>query len=340
MLRTFLRLAAHTQMLPILESGEETLVGGQAVMEGVMMRAPHSYCVSVRRANGEVFRQEAPLAKVSEKYPIFKYPVFRGVGVLGQAMWLGMKSLKFSADVALEDEQAKEEKSEEPRKAKKDGKEKKSGEMPGWLMAVNLAFSIGFFIFLYKLVPLYLTTLLGKSYPVLEGRILFNLVDGIIRIALFLGFLYLISRWKDVRRVFEYHGAEHKVVFNFESGEPLTVANAQKFVTFHPRCGTSFLMVVMVVAIVVYTLVPADTFLMKFLARIALLPVIAGLSYEAIRFAAKRRKSLMAVMTTPGLWLQRITTQPPSDDQTAVAINALEYAMVIEKEQGGQLIVA
>ncbi len=202
MIRTFLRLAAHVQMLPILESGEEeTLVGGQAVMEGVMMRAPHSYCVAVRKPNGEIETQESPLSRVSEKYPIFKYPVFRGIGTLGQAMQLGIKALRFSANASLDEGDP----------------DKKPEEISGWMMGLNLAFSFAFFIFLYKFVPLWLTTLLGKWFPAVQGHILFNLTDGIIRLAIFLGFLYLISRWKEIRRVFEYHGAEHKVVFNFES---------------------------------------------------------------------------------------------------------------------------
>jgi uncharacterized protein YqhQ len=149
-----------------------------------------------------------------------------------------------------------------------------------------------------------------------------------------------VSRMKDIRRVFEYHGAEHKVVFNFESGRPVTVDNAQMFTTFHPRCGTSFLLVVMVISMVVYAMVPVDGFAAKFVARIALLPVVAGLSYELVRFAAKRRGGLLALLTSPGLWLQRITTKPPADDQAAVAIRALEGAMALEKEQGGELVIA
>jgi uncharacterized protein YqhQ len=158
--------------------------------------------------------------------------------------------------------------------------------------------------------------------------------------AIFVGFLYLISRWKDIHRVFEYHGAEHRVVFNFESGKPVTVENAQTFSTLHPRCGTSFLLVVMLVSIAVYTLLPFDSFALKLLGRIALLPLIAGLSYEAIRYAARRRSGLLATLTAPGLWLQRITTQPPSDDQTAVAIRALEGAMALEESQGGAPVIA
>ncbi|MBX5495603.1 MAG: DUF1385 domain-containing protein, partial [Bryobacteraceae bacterium] len=177
-------------------------------------------------------------------------------------------------------------------------------------------------------------------FPAISGRIAFNLTDGLIRIALFLGFLYMVSRWKDIRRVFEYHGAEHRVVFNYESGKPVSIENAQMFQTFHPRCGTSFLLVVMLISMAVYALLPFDGFAAKFAARIALLPVIAGLSYEMIRFAARRRGGLMAALTAPGLWLQRITTQPPSDDQTAVAIRALQGAMELEKQQGGPLVIA
>jgi uncharacterized protein YqhQ len=323
-LRNFFRLFAHIQMMPVLESGEETLVGGQAVMEGVMMRAPHSYCVAVRAPDGQMVTEEHPLPRMSERYPIFKYPILRGLGTLYQAMKLGFKALRFSANVALEEER----------------KTAAVGEMSSWAITLNLLFSVGFFLFLYKFVPLYLVTRLGRVYPALQGRIAFNAADGLIRIAIFLAFIYLISRMKDIHRVFEYHGAEHKVVFNFESGQPVTVANAQIFSTFHPRCGTSFLLVVMIVSMIVYALVPVDGFAAKFLARVLLLPVIAGLSYELIRFAARRRGSFLATLTAPGLWLQRITTQPPSDDQAAVAIRALEGAMELEKSQGGELVIA
>ena len=323
-IRRFLRLSAHIQMLPILESGEETLVGGQAVMEGVMMRAPHSYCVAVRKANGQIVTEESPLPRVSEKYPVFKLPVLRGLGTLGQAMWLGFRALRFSANAALEGETATEQ----------------AKEMPAWFMGLNLAFSLLFFIFLYKFVPLLLATQLGKVFPAVQGRLAINLMDGAIRIAILLAFLYLLSRMKDIRRVFEYHGAEHKVVFNFESGKPVNVENAQSFVTFHPRCGTSFLLVVMVISMLIYALLPFDGFVAKFLGRIALLPVIAGVSYELIRFAARRQRGLMAALTAPGLWLQRVTTKPPSNDQTSVAIHALEGAMELEKTQGGQLVIA
>lgn len=322
--RAFFRLFTHIQMLPVLESGEETLVGGQAVIEGVMMRAPHSYSVAVRKPNGEITTEEMPVPRMSERYPIFKLPVFRGVGTLFQAMKLGLKALRFSANASLDTGEAGE----------------KPKELSSWAMTLNMLFSLGFFIFLYKFVPLYLTTSVQKWYPVLSGRVAFNVVDGLIRLAIFLAFLYTVSRLKDIRRVFEYHGAEHKVVFNFESGQPLTVANAQQFTTFHPRCGTSFLLVVMLISMLVYMAVPFDGFAARFVSRVALLPLIAGLSYEMIRFAAKRRASVLATITAPGLWLQRITTKPPSDEQTSVAITALERAMELEASQGGQAVIA
>ena len=325
--RAFFRLFTHIQLMPVLESGEETLVGGQAVLEGVMMRAPHSYCVAVRKPDGEIVTEQMPLARMSEQYKIFKYPVIRGVGTLYQAMKLGLRALRFSANMALED----------PNQAR--GKEQPK-EIPGWAMAGNLIFTLAFFIFMYKFVPLLLVTKLKAVYPMLAGRVAFNVADGLIRIAIFLAFMYAISLMKDIRRVFEYHGAEHKVVFNFESGEPVTVPNAQRFTTFHPRCGTSFLFVVLMVSMAVYTFIPFDGFLAKLLSRVALLPLIAGLSYELIRFAARRRGSILATLTAPGLWLQRITTKPPADDQTAVAIRALEGAMALEESQGGQLVIA
>jgi uncharacterized protein YqhQ len=337
--KTFLRWAAHAQLLPVLENGEEILVGGQAVMEGVMMRAPHSYCVAVRRPDGSYATEEARLEKLSDKYPVFKYPIIRGVGTLVYSMWLGLKALRFSANVVIDAELAREaaEKGEAMPVA---GEKKPSGEMPQWLMIAQIVFSLGFFILMYKFLPLLIATGLQKAFPVLNGWIILNVLDGIVRLLIFLGFLWLLSLSKDIHRVFEYHGAEHRVVFNFESGKPLTVANAQSFTTWHPRCGTSFLLVVMLVSIAVYALVPTSTFLARFLTRVAALPLIMGISYEIIRFAAKNRGSLLTWITAPGLWLQRITTQPPSDDQTEVAIRALDGAMEIEKQVGGELVIA
>ena len=323
-IKSFLRLSAHIQMLPLLESGEETLVGGQAVMEGVMMRAPHSYCVAVRKPDGTIVTEENPLPRVSEKYPAFKLPILRGLGTLGHAMWLGMKALRFSANAALDE----------------GGGEEKPIKVSSGMMTINLMFSLLAFLFFFKFVPLYIATSIGAHYTPLHGRLAVNLLDGVIRIVIFLAYLGLLSRMKDIRRVFEYHGAEHKVVFNYESGAPVTVENAQKFVTWHPRCGTSFLMVVMVLSMFVYAWLPFDTFAAKLAGRITLLPLVAGLSYELIRFAAKRRGGMMAALTAPGLWLQRITTKPPDDEQAAVAIHALNGAMALEEAQGGELVIA
>jgi uncharacterized protein YqhQ len=309
-------------MLPILESGEETLVGGQAVMEGVMMRAPHSYCVAVRKPNGEVVTEEMPVTRPSEKHGYFKWPVIRGLGVLGQAMMLGMKALQFSASAALDD-------------GSKDAK-----PVSSWMMTVQAIFSVVFFFVLYKLIPLKLTDMLSNWMPALKNQILFNAADGVIRLALFVGFLFMLSRTKDIRRVFEYHGAEHKVVFNFESGKNISVSNAQEFVTWHPRCGTSFMFVIMLISMLVYMVIPVQTFAAKLAIRVVLLPVITGVSYELIRFAAKRRGSFLSLLTAPGLWTQRITTKPPSDEEVSVAIQALNGAMALETKQGGELVIA
>jgi uncharacterized protein YqhQ len=324
--KAFVRLFTHIQLLPVLENGEETtLVGGQAVMEGVMMRSPHSYCVAVRKANGEISTQESPLPRLSDRYPIFKLPVIRGLGTLGSAMWLGMRALKFSADCALGETLGET------------TEKKESGTVA---MVLQVLFSLVFMLALYKLLPLFLATELGQHFHAVSGRFAINMVDGTLRIAIFLGFMYLLSRLKEMHRVFEYHGAEHKVVFNFESGKPVNVTNAQSFVTWHPRCGTSFLVVVLIIAMICYAFLPFDNFWAKLAGRIAMFPLIAGLSYEVIRFAAKKRSGLMAMLTQPGLWLQRVTTQAPSDEQTEVAIHALERAMALEAAQGGELVIA
>jgi len=193
---------------------------------------------------------------------------------------------------------------------------------------------------MYKYLPLLATTELKKFNPALGGQIAFNLVDGIIRLALFLLFIWGVSLFGDIRRVYQYHGAEHKTVFAFESGDPLTVGEVQKYSTYHPRCGTSFLMTVMIISILFYMLIPVSTFWARFAIRIALLPVIAGVSYEMIRYAAKHRGSFFALMTAPGLWLQRVTTKPPSNDQAECAIVALEEALTLEKQHGGELVIA
>jgi len=326
-LRTWWRFLIAVQLLPALEGGEETLVGGQAVLEGVMMRSPHAWAIACRKPSGELSTHSEPLERLSEKRKWMARPVIRGVVTLGHAMSLGFRALKFSANVALDELQP-----EVP--------EKKKLEISGWMAAVNIVISVGFFIFMYKFLPLLAATELKRVNPVFGEQIIFNLVDGVIRITLFLLFIWGVSLFSDIHRVYEYHGAEHKTVYAFENGDPLQTAAVQKYSTYHPRCGTSFLMTVMIISIAVYTLIPVTTFWARFGVRIALLPVIAGVSYEIIRFAAKHRGSLFAVMTAPGLWLQRITTQPPSDDQAECAIVALDRAMELEKLHGGELVIA
>jgi uncharacterized protein YqhQ len=329
---TMWRFLMAIQLLPALEGGEgeETLVGGQAVLEGVMMRSPHAWAITCRKPSGELSTHSEPLERLSEKHPWMAWPVLRGVMTLGHAMTLGFRALRFSANVQL-DELQKDEAGKSP---------EKKFEISGWIATVNIVFSVGFFIFMYKYLPLLATTELKKTHPSLSGQIMFNLVDGLIRLALFLLFIWATSLLSDIRRVYQYHGAEHKTVFAFENGDPLETAAVQKYSTFHPRCGTSFLMTVMIISIFVYMLVPVHTFWARFAIRIALLPVITGISYEIIRYAAKHRGSLFAVMTAPGLWLQRVTTKPPSDDQAECAIHALDQAMALEKERGGELVIA
>jgi len=358
-LRNYLRFLVAVQLLPALESGEETLVGGQAVLEGVMMRSPHAWAIACRKPSGEVVTMSEPLERPSEKHKWMAWPIVRGVMTLGYAMNLGYRALRFSANVAIEDMMQEEgtgttdvataasavppaQSAAEPSKllTPKSATREKAATVSNWLAAGNLILSLAFFIVMYKWLPLVAATELKKIDPALGGRIIFNLIDGGIRLALFLLFIWGVSLWKDIRRVYEYHGAEHKTVFAFENGDPLNTAEVQKYSTYHPRCGTSFLMTVMLISIVFYMLIPFTTFWARFASRIALLPVIAGVSYEIIRFAAKHRGSLFALMTAPGLWLQRITTQPPSDEMAQCAITALDQAMSLEKERGGELVIA
>jgi uncharacterized protein YqhQ len=352
-LRNYLRFLVAVQLLPALESGEETLVGGQAVLEGVMMRSPHAWAIACRKPSGEVVTMSEPLERPSEKHKWMGWPIVRGFMTLGYAMNLGYRALRFSANVAIEDVMQSENHgttdatsvpparsvAESADSAKAESREK-AATLSNWLAVGNLLLSLGFFIFMYKYIPLLAATELKRIDPALGGRIVFNLIDGGVRLGLFLAFIWGVSLWKDIRRVYEYHGAEHKTVFAFEDGKPLETAEVQKYSTYHPRCGTSFLMTVMLISIGFYMLIPYTTFWARFASRIVLLPIIAGVSYEIIRFAAKHRGSLFALMTAPGLWLQRITTQPPSDVQAQCAITALDHAMALEKERGGELVIA
>ena len=345
-LRNLVRFLVAVQLLPALESGEETLVGGQAVLEGVMMRSPHAWAIACRKPSGEVVTLSEPLERPSEKHKWMAWPIVRGVMTLGYAMSLGYRALRFSANVAIEEvmqNESTEASTVPPKQSEVESSQsqtrEKAASISGWLAAGNVIVSLAFFIFMYKYLPLLAATELKRYNPAFGGQIVFNLIDGAVRLVLFLLFIWGVSLFPDIRRVYEYHGAEHKTVFAFENGDPLETTAVQKYSTFHPRCGTSFL-TVMLISIGFYMLIPFTTFWARFASRIALLPVIAGVSYEIIRFAAKHRGSLFALMTAPGLWLQRITTQPPSDEQAQCAIVALDHAMALEKDNGGELVIA
>lgn len=304
-----------------LESNDDVLVGGQAVMEGVMMRSPKGYAVAVRRPDGSMRVIKESLQTAAEKWKIFKLPVFRGVGVLGQALALGIKALRFSAEEAIQEEVSKTQ-------APVDSKSTEPEKVSSWLiigaMIPALAVNIGLLIAL----PLVLTNVMQNRLG-FESQLLFNTIDGIFRVGIFVLFLTMISWMKDMRRVFEFHGAEHKTVYNFEARESLTIENASKYSTLHPRCGTSFLFVLMIVSIIVFSVVSFHGFVAKLIARIVLLPLIAGLSYEIIRYSAKRPGRLLKLVTYPGLMLQKITTKEPDKDQLATAIKALEEALSV-----------
>jgi uncharacterized protein YqhQ len=313
-------------------SDDEVLVGGQAVIEGVMMRSPKGYSVAVRRKDGTFRVIKEVLQTTGEKWKVFKLPIIRGVGVLGQALVLGIKALRFSADEAMldeEDAKPKDRPTPAPAAGNKAAAKPAAPEaLPAWVMAGSLVMALGVNIALFIALPLFMTGLLQRQLG-FESQLLFNAVDGVLRVATFVTFLMTVSLMKDMRRVFEFHGAEHKTVYNFEAREPLAVANAKKYSTLHPRCGTSFLLVLMIVSIIVFSIVRFDSIAAKLVSRIVLLPLIAGISYEVIRYSAKHPGSLMRLVTWPGLMLQKISTKEPDESQLATAIKALNEALSV-----------
>ncbi|HEY6307548.1 MAG TPA: DUF1385 domain-containing protein [Candidatus Angelobacter sp.] len=347
--RPILRYLVSLQLLPALESGEETiLVGGQAVVEGVMMRSPHAWGIAIRKPSGEITTHSAALQRPSERHKWMGWPFVRGLVTLGQAMRLGFVASKFSLNVGLvgiaEEEAGKsgapaEGASENGQVARPQPKAKPL-EIGNWTLVASMIFSLAFFIFMYKFVPLAAATGLKSHWTAMGNNFIFNLVDGAIRILLFLLFVWGLSLFADIKRIYHYHGAEHKTVFAFEDHGMPSVGDAQKYSTYHPRCGTSFLMTIMLICIFIYAAVPVQGFWPRLGLRIAFLPVIASVSYELIRFSAKHGRSFFALLTKPGLWLQRITTQPPSDEQVECAIQALREAMELEKKNGGELVIA
>jgi len=301
-------------------SPEDILVGGQAVIEGVMMRTPHAYAVAVRRADGSLSVKCEPVKRLSQYWKPLSWTVIRGFAVLIQSLALGMQALNFSFTVAVEDAEGKPAQAKAP---------KKGGEVFAAVLYIGFAAVVG--VGLFILAPLWFTTWLRTYFSAVRNWVVFNLVDGVIRLAIFIGYLLIISRMKDIRRMFQYHGAEHKVVHTWEAGEELTVENARRKTTLHPRCGTSFLLFVMVVSIVVFSIFKFSAFWAIFLSRVVLIPLISGLSYELIRFSAPRcRRGFFRLVVLPGLALQRITTKEPGDDQLEVAILALKEALALD----------
>jgi len=296
---------------------ESLNIGGQAVLEGVMMRSPHAFTVAVRKGGkpgADIALLRETIVPIGERYPLFKIKIIRGSVALFEALWLGIRALNFSANEAIEDI---------------GGKKEEIGDLAmAGTMLTAIAFSLGLFLAL----PLLLTNLLGAQFGALKGNVLFNLTDGALRVALFLGYVSGISFMKDIRRVFEYHGAEHKAIAAHEAGVALTAENARPFSRIHPRCGTSFLIAVIALSILVFSLIPAAWPLWaKGLSRIVLLPLIAGLGYEFIKYSAKKcGNPLIRGLMLPGLWLQRLTTREPSDDQIEVAIRSLNEALAME----------
>jgi len=295
-------------------------VGGQAVLEGVMMRAPRSMTVAVRTPAGGIALKKEPLVPWSQRWKPFKWPIVRGTVTLFSSLALGMRALNFSAMCAADKEDAVKE-------------QPKESPLFGLAVVATMALSAVLGLALFFYLPLWLTALMKDVIPATTtSSIAFNAVDGVLRIAIFLGYIVAISRMKDIQRVFEYHGAEHKAIYTYESGAGLSVESARGHSRLHPRCGTSFLLVVMVVSILVFSFVPSTApFYVKAGARLVFIPLIAGLSYEFIRYSSKKRdNTLIGALVAPGLWLQRLTTREPDDSQIEVALHALREALRME----------
>ena len=304
--------------------------GGQAVIEGVMMRGPDRVATAVRLPDGTIGIHTTAFVSIAKRSRFFRLPVVRGGFALIESLALGIKALNYSASVAMESDATKPggEADAAPdggdvgRPAEKPAKSKSEWKTSFALAATMVvAFALGIFVFFY--VPLVIAGRLG-----LENSFLFNLVDGVIRVVFFIAYIWGISLWKEMRRVIEYHGAEHRVIFAQEAGAPLTPDGARRFTTRHPRCGTSFLLIVMVVSILVFMLTGKPHNVGERLARILLVPVIAGISYEVMKLSAKKSGQAWArIVSAPGVWLQGITTKEPSDDQVEVAIAALSAVL-------------
>ena len=304
---------------PAFDPSEPMQVGGQAVIEGVMMRAKGVIATAVRRKNGEIQIKKEAFHSIVEKYPKLKLPILRGAIGLVEMMYVGIRTLNYSAELAMEDEQGSEAKEKKPQ----------TTFALAMTLVVALAAGIGLFFFL----PLFAAT---RLFSVEQQPLLFNLVAGTIRVAILLVYLSGISLMKDVATLFRYHGAEHKAVFTFELNAPLTVSSAMGYPRLHPRCGTSFILIVMVISIVLFSLLDVVLLLafgsltlpMRLMTHIPFIPVVGGVAYEFLKYSAKKSTTLWGrMMIAPGLWLQKITTKEPDEKQMEVAIAAIQAAL-------------
>jgi uncharacterized protein YqhQ len=292
---------------PALDAQRDAPVGGQAVLEGVMMRGVRTWAVGVRKPEGDIDVQKFPLVSWTKRHRVLRWPIIRGVVALVESLKIGFNALNLAANAQLGED-------EEPI----------SGGMWAGTMIVALLFAVGLFF----VVPVGLTSLFKDQ---LGSAFLFWVVEGVLRTTIFLGYIWLLSRLRDLRRVFEYHGAEHKTISCFEAGEPLTPENAQRYSRLHPRCGTSFLLIVMIVAIFVFAPLGLPAWYFLVASRIIGVPLIAGLSFEVIKFAGRNRgTSWVQALMWPGMQLQKLTTREPDLDQLAVAIAAMDA--VLESE--------
>lgn len=306
-----------------------TSIGGQAVIEGVMMRGPKEIATAVRTPDGEIVVDKKPIASILQKWKFLKLPILRGVISFIESLVIGTKALMYSAeffDIEEEEDKKKKETMSEEEVKKLEAKESK---MKNAAIYGSVVFALIFGVGLFMLLP---TVIVGFVKDLIPISFIATLTEGIVRIAIFLIYVLLVSQMKDIRRVFEYHGAEHKTIFCYESGEELTVENARRFSRLHPRCGTSFLLIVMVVSIILFSFISWENAWMRLGIRLLLLPVVAGVSYEIIKFAGRSKSKFMRIVSLPGMWLQNITTREPDDSQLEVAIASLKAVLTDNRE--------
>ena len=301
-----------------------TSIGGSAVMEGVMMRGPKEIATAVRKPDGEI---EIDIRKVSSlvtKYHVNKIPIIRGVFSFFDSMICSVRALMWSAEFFdLEEENSK------PSKFEKWLTDKFSDKLKDIVIYFSVLVSVLLSVGLFFILPNLITGFLSK---LVSNNMLMTLIEGIVRIAIFLGYVLLASRMEDIKRVFQYHGAEHKTIFCYEAGLDLTVENARKMPRLHPRCGTSFLVFVMIISIIMFSFISWKSIWVRIGLRLLLLPVVAGLSYEVIRWAGKSRNKIVCTLSKPGMWLQKITTREPDDSQLEVAICSMKAIITDNKE--------